>query len=78
MLPTAGLRVQMTAVLEVFKTETVNAWVCDWPRVTVPGMSETLTGGVSEMVAEAVLVESATLVAFTDKVWAAEMVAGAM
>ena len=78
MLPTAGLSDQVTAVLELFDTVAVKAWVCDWPRVTVAGVSETPTGGVSDMVAEAVLVESATLVAVTVTVWAAEMVAGAV
>ena len=78
MLPTAGFRVQMTAVFELFVTVAAKAWVCDWPRVTVAGVSETPTGGVSDMVAVAVLVGSTTLVAVTVTVWAAEIVAGAV
>ena len=53
----------MTAVFELLATVAAKAWVCDWPRVTLPGVSETLTGGVSETLALAVLVGSATLVA---------------
>ena len=78
MLPTAGVMVQVTAALELFATEAAKVWVCDWPRVTLPGLTETLTGGVSEMVAVAVLVLSAVLVAFTVTVWTAEMEAGAV
>ena len=78
MLPTAGLSDQVTAVLELFDTVAAKAWVCDWPRVTVPGVSETLTGGASDTLALTDLVESATLVAVTVTVWAAEMVAGAV
>ncbi len=78
MLPSAGLRVQVTVVFEVLRTVAANAWVWAWPRVTVAGVSETLTGGVSEMAALADLVGSATLVAVTVTVWAAEMVAGAV
>jgi hypothetical protein len=78
MLPTAGLSDQVTAVLDELATAAVKAWVCDWPRVTVAGVSETLTGGASDTLALADLVESATLVAVTVTVWAAEMVAGAV
>ena len=78
MLPTAGLRDQVTAVLEVFATAAVNACVCDGVRVTLPGVNATLTGGTSVTLALADLVESATLVAVTVTVWAAEMVAGAV
>jgi hypothetical protein len=41
-------------------------------------VSETLTGGASDTLALTDLVESATLVAVTVTVWAAEMVAGAV
>jgi hypothetical protein len=41
-------------------------------------VSDTLTGGVSEMIAAAVLVESAELVAVTVTVWAAGIVDGAV
>jgi hypothetical protein len=78
MLPTAGLRLQVTAVLELLATVAVKLWVCDWPRVTLAGVSETLTGGVRETVAVAVFVVSAELVAFTITVWTAEIVAGAV
>ena len=78
MLPTAGLRLQVTAVSELFATDAVNASVCDWPRVTVVGVSETLAAGVSEMFALAVLVGSATLVAFTVTVCAVAIAAGAV
>jgi hypothetical protein len=78
MLPTAGFRVQMTAVFELFATEAAKLWDWDWPRPTDVGVTETLTGGVSEMVAEAVLVESATLVAVTVTVWAEAMLDGAV
>jgi hypothetical protein len=78
MLPTAGLSDQVTAVLELFDTVAAKAWVCDWPRVTVPGVNSTLTGGVSEMVAVADLVESAALVAVTVTAWALAIDEGAM
>jgi hypothetical protein len=78
MLPAAGLRVQMTAVFELFVTAAVNAWVWEGVRVTVPGVNATLTGGVSEIVAVADLVESATLVAFTVTVFALVIEAGAV
>ena len=78
MLPTAGLSDQVTAVFGVPATAAVNVWVCEGVRVTLPGVTATLTGGVSEMVAEAVLVESATLVAVTVTVWTAAMVDGAV
>ena len=78
MLPTAGLSDQVTAVLDELATVAVNVWFCDWPRVTVAGVSETLTGGVSEIVAVADLVESATLVAVTVTVWALAIDEGAV
>ena len=80
MLPTAGLSDQVTAVFELFATAAVKAWVCDGVRVTVPGDTATLTGGVSDMVAVTVLVGSTTLVAVTVTVtvWEAEIVAGAV
>jgi len=46
--------------------------------VTLPGVNATLTGGVSEIVAVADLLESTTLVAVTVTVWAAEVVDGAV
>ena len=68
----------MTAVFEVPATLAVNIWVCEGVSVTLPGVNATLTGGASDTLALADLVESATLVAFTVTVWAAEMVAGAV
>jgi hypothetical protein len=78
MLPTAGLRVQVTAVFELPATVAVNAWVCEDVRVTLPGVNATLTGGVSEIVAVAYLVESAALVAVTVTVWALAIDEGAV
>jgi hypothetical protein len=43
MLPTAGLSDQVTAVLELFDTVAVKAWVCEVVRVTLPGDRATLT-----------------------------------
>ena len=78
MLPTAGLRDQVTAVFELFDTVAVKAWVCDGVRVTLPGVNATLTGGVSDTLALADLVESATLVAVTVTVCALGIEAGAV
>ena len=78
MLPTAGLSDQVTVVFELFATLAVNAWVCDGVRVTLPGVNATLTGGASDTLALAVLVESATLVAVTVTVCALVIDAGAV
>jgi hypothetical protein len=78
MLPTTGLSDQVTAVLELFDTLAVKAWVCDGVRVTLPGVNPTLTGGVSDTLALADLVESATLVAFTVMVCALAIEVGAV
>ena len=78
MLPTAGLSDQVTAVLDELATAEVKFWVCAGARVTLPGVNATLTGGVSEIVAVADLVESATLVAFTVTVFALVIEAGAV
>jgi hypothetical protein len=78
MLPTAGLSDQVTAVFDVPATAAVNAWVCDGVRVTLPGVSPMLTGGASDTLALAVLVESATLVAFTVTVCALAIEVGAV
>ena len=77
-MPTAGLSDQVTAVLELFDTVAVKAWVCEGVKVTLPGDRATLTGGVSERVALAVLVELATLVAVTVTVWAEAIDEGAV
>ena len=78
MLPTAGLSDQVTAVLELFDTVAVKAWVCDGVRVTLPGVNATLTGGASDTLALADFVESATLVAVTVTVCALAMLDGAV
>jgi hypothetical protein len=78
MLPTAGLSDQVTAVFELPLTVAVNAWVCEGASVTLPGVSATLTGGASDTLALAFLVESATLVAVTVRVCAAVIDAGAV
>ena len=78
MLPTAGLRDQVTAVFEVPATLAVNIWVCEGVSVTVPGVNATLTGGASDTLALADFVESATLVAVTVTVWAEGMLDGAV
>ena len=78
MLPTAGLSDQVTAVLDELATVAVNACVCDGVSVTLPGVNATLTGGASDTLALADLVEFATLVAVTVTVCALEMEAGAV
>ena len=65
-------------MFEVPVTAAVNACVCDGVRVTLPGDNATLTGGASDTLALADLVESATLVAFTVMVCALAMEAGAV
>ena len=78
MLPTAGFSDQVTAVFEVFATVAVNACVCAGARVTLPGVNATLTGGASDTLALADLVEFATLVAVTVTVCALVIEAGAV
>jgi hypothetical protein len=78
MLPTAGLSDQVTAVLDELATVAVNVWVCAGARVTLPGVNATLTGGASNTLALADLVESAALVAVTVTVCALGIEAGAV
>jgi hypothetical protein len=78
MVPTTGFSDQVTAVFDVFTTFAVKAWVCDGVRVTLPGVNATLTGGASDTLALADLVESATLVAVTVTVCALGIEAGAV
>jgi hypothetical protein len=78
MLPTAGLSNHVTAVFDVLETVAVNAWVCEGVRVTLPGVNATLTGGASDTLALADLVEFATLVAVTVMVWALAIDEGAV
>jgi hypothetical protein len=77
-VPTAGLSVHVTALLEVPPTVAVYCRVWAAVRVAESGVNEIVTVGVSVTVALADLVGSATLVAFTVTVCAAAMVAGAV
>jgi hypothetical protein len=65
-------------VPEVLDTAALKATVCEGPRVTLPGVTDTLTGGVNEMVALDAFVVSATLVAATFTVCAVVIDAGAV
>jgi hypothetical protein len=65
MVPVAGLRLHVTAVLAAFATMAVNCCVCEGERVAVKGATLTVTGGTNVTVAEAVLVLSAALAAVT-------------
>jgi hypothetical protein len=78
MAPTAGLRDQETAVLDMLVMLAVNVWVCEDVKVAVAGVSEIAMGGLTVRVAVADLVVSATLVALTVTVWVPMMVAGAV
>jgi hypothetical protein len=64
-VPTAGLSVHVTALLEIFPKVAVNCWACEADRTAENGVSEMLTVGVSVTVALADFAGSATLVAFT-------------
>ena len=77
-VPTDGDMVQVTLVL--LEPVTVAFNVVDCPPVSeaVEGVTEIDTVGTSEIVAVSLLVESATLVAFTVTVCADNMVAGAV
>ena len=78
MLPTAGLKDQVTTVFVVLATVAVKAWVCVGVRVTLAGVRVTPTGGVSDTVAVAETAGLATLVAVTVTVCAVAMAAGAV
>src|ERR1035441_2510422 len=78
MVPTVGLSVQVTALLEVAPTAAVYCWVWEAVRVVVEGVSEIVTGGLSVTVALVDLVGSATLVAVTVTVWELAIEAGAV
>jgi len=78
MVPTAGLRLQATAVLAALLTCALNRSVCFALRDTNEGTTVTDTEGTSVIVALADLVGYATLVALTTTVWFAEMIAGAV
>ena len=77
-VPSTGLSDHVRAVFEVFAMVAVNAWGCEGIRVTLAGVSVTLTGGASATLALAETEESAMLVAVTAMVCAAGMEAGAV
>ena len=77
-MPSAELRLQVTAVFVVPVTNAENCCVCDGIKVTLPGVMETATGLLSEMVAVAIFEASAVLVAITVMVCDAVMAAGAV
>jgi hypothetical protein len=64
-VPTAGLKVQVTAVLDEPLTVAVNCWVWEAASDAVVGVSETLSGSARAILALAALVGSAALVAVT-------------
>ena len=77
-LPTAGLTDQATAVFDDPLIIAVNCWVWETVSDAVAGVTDTLAGGVSAMLALADLVGSAALVALTVTVCALAIEAGAV
>jgi hypothetical protein len=65
MTPTAGLKDQVTAVLEVLLTVALNCRDCELVNDAVGGVTETVAGGTRFTTAVADLVGSAELVAVT-------------
>lgn len=78
MVPSAGDRDHVTAVLPVFVTTALNACVCDGQSDTSAGVTLTRIDGESVTVAVADFVASATLAAFTVTVCWAATLAGAV
>jgi hypothetical protein len=78
MVPTAWLRLQVTAAFGVLATVAANCCVWAACKVAVGGATDTLTGGLRFTVAVANLVGSAALVAVTVTVCDAEIDAGAV
>lgn len=76
-VPTAGLKLHVTAPLLVPETDAENCCACDVVRVVVVGVSDTVTG-VRFTVALADLVVSAALVAVTVIICAEPITAGAV
>ena len=76
-IPTAGLTDQVTAVLVVPVTVTVNCRVCDAAKFAVDGLTVTCTAGTTVTLAVVFLLVSATLVAVTVTVCGLVSVAGA-
>ena len=65
MLPTAGFNDQLTPVFELPETAAVNTCVADGARLTLPGETDKLTGGVRATLAVVDFEGSAMLVAVT-------------
>ena len=65
MLPTAGLRLHVTAVFVLPRTAALNFRDCDAINGTLAGVSVIVTGGISVIRARADFEGFATLVAFT-------------
>ena len=77
-MPTAGFKVQVTAVFDDPVTVAVSCWVWEAVRDAVDGVRETVTDGARAMLALADFVGSAALVALTVTVCALEIEAGAV
>ena len=78
MVPTAGLIDHVTVVLVEFVTVAANASVCDVVSDAEVGVTETVIGGVSVIVALAAFAVLATLVAVTVTVCAVVIDEGAV
>jgi hypothetical protein len=78
MVPTAGLRLQLTAVFGVPVTVAVNCCACPAFSVTVAGLTDTKTTGISVSTALANFVLSIMLVAITSTVWLCRILLGAV
>lgn len=76
-VPTAGLKLHVTAPLLAPETDAENCCVCDAVRVVLVGVSDTVAG-MSFIAALADLVVSAALVAVTIIVCAEPITAGAV
>jgi phage gp36-like protein len=77
MVPTAGLKLQVTVVFEVLATVAVNCCVWAANRIAAAGATDTLTEGWRFTVADADLVGLAALVAVTVTDCGEEIDAGA-
>jgi hypothetical protein len=75
--PTGGSSDQFAAVLLVPKTVAVNCVVAVGPRLTVDGLSDTVTAWRRVITAVAIFVGSATLMAVIVPRWVAGAVLGA-
>jgi hypothetical protein len=77
-VPTAGFSDHVTAVFVAPETVAVNCLVCAAVKLAAVGLTETLTGAMSDTVALPVFVLSAALVAVTVTELVLEIVAGAV